>query len=38
MKNLSEWFSNFVSNAAVVKRFGKVVMCENAMKPFSAAS
>ena len=35
-KNISEWFNNFISHPAVIKRYGKIVMCENAIKPFGA--
>ena len=30
---LSAWFQNFASHPAVVKRFGKVKLCEQALKP-----
>jgi hypothetical protein len=35
--NISEWFSSFISHPAVAKRYGKVVMCEVAIKPFGGA-
>lgn len=27
-KNLSEWFNSFITHPAVIKRFGKVSMCD----------
>lgn len=36
-KNLSEWFNNFISHPAVIKRFGKVQLCESALKPGGGA-
>jgi len=36
-KNLSEWFTNFSKHSAVIKRFGKVALCEVALKPSGGA-
>ena len=35
-KNISDWFNNFISHPAVIKRIGKIKMCDSAIKPAGA--